>query len=203
MHPGAGFRSSPARCAGVFRVRRSGYSIQEWRSRFGLGRPHAGAVPVVNPLLFAPSSRNGVERFGLSDQCLGLAALDPFAQKLLAQRHHIPRGFRNPRGQRRGQPVGRMRLFQAGQPVLDILDDSALDAEFIVPSGWVRAIKPGMPIQVTVDETRRTYTAKVSRIGAKVDAVSHSVKVVAEIRGDFPELIAGMTGRVQMPNPTP
>ena len=93
------------------------------------------------------------------------------------------------------------QYVQAGQPILDILDDTALDAEFIVPSGWVGAIKPGKVIQVAVDETRKIYPAKVARIGAKVDAVSHSVKVVAEIRGDFPELIAGMTGRVQMPQP--
>ena len=93
------------------------------------------------------------------------------------------------------------QYVQAGQPILDILDDSALEAEFIVPSGWVRALKPGMVVQVTVDEARKTYPAKISRVGAKVDAVSHSVKVVAEIRGDFPELIAGMTGRVQLPQP--
>jgi len=93
------------------------------------------------------------------------------------------------------------QYIQAGQPILDILDDSSLDAEFIVPSGWVRAIKQGTVIQVAVDETRKVYPAKITRVGAKVDAVSHSVKVVAEIKGDYPELIAGMTGRVQMPSP--
>ena len=90
------------------------------------------------------------------------------------------------------------QYIQAGQPILEILDDSALDAEFIVPSGWVGGIKPGKVLQVAVDETRKVYPAKVTRIGAKVDAVSHSVKVVAEVRGDYPELMAGMVGRVQM-----
>jgi membrane fusion protein (multidrug efflux system) len=43
--------------------------------------------------------------------------------------------------------------------------------------------------------------ARMARVGAKVDAVSYSVKVVAKVRDDYPELIAGMTGRVQMPAP--
>jgi RND family efflux transporter MFP subunit len=93
------------------------------------------------------------------------------------------------------------QYVQAGQPILDILDDTALDAEFIVPSGLVRSIKAGQVIQVAVEETRKTYPAKISRIGAKVDAVSHSVKVVAEIRGDYPDLMAGMVGRVQLAAP--
>jgi len=95
------------------------------------------------------------------------------------------------------------QYVQAGQPILDILDDSTLEAEFIVPSGWVRNLKPGMVIAVTVDEVGKSYPAKIVRVGAKVDAVSHSVKVVAEVKGDTPELIAGMTGHVHMPNPTP
>jgi membrane fusion protein (multidrug efflux system) len=93
------------------------------------------------------------------------------------------------------------QYIQAGQPILDILDDSALNAEFIVPSAAVMTLKPGTSIQIAIDETRKTYPAKIARIGAKVDAVSHSVKVTAEIRGDFPELMAGMTGRAQMTAP--
>ena len=93
------------------------------------------------------------------------------------------------------------QYVQAGQPILDILDDSTLEAEFIVPSGWVRNLKPGLVVQVAVDEVKKVYPAKIARVGAKVDAVSHSVKVVAEVKGDYPELIAGMTGRVQMPAP--
>ncbi len=88
------------------------------------------------------------------------------------------------------------QYLQAGQPVLEILDDSTLEAEFIVPSSWVRSLKPGTMLEVAVEETRKTYPARVTRIGAKVDAVSHSLKVVAEIRGTHPDLMAGMTGRV-------
>jgi len=90
------------------------------------------------------------------------------------------------------------QYVQAGQAVLDILDDSTLEAEFILSSDWVRSIKPGMSIQITVDEVKKKYPARIIRIGARVDSVSHSIKVVAEVRGEYPELIAGMTGHVQM-----
>ena len=93
------------------------------------------------------------------------------------------------------------QYIQAGQAILDILDDSTLEAEFIMSSDGVRSIKLGMPIQITVDEVRKKYPARIIRIGAKIDAVSHTIKIVAEVRGDHPELIAGMTGHVQLATP--
>lgn len=97
------------------------------------------------------------------------------------------------------QKARAFQYVQIGQPILEILDDSSLNAEFIVPSSIVNSLKVGTGVQIAVDETRKFYSAKITRIGAKVDAVSHSVKVTAEIRGDAPELMAGMTGRLQMP----
>jgi RND family efflux transporter MFP subunit len=99
------------------------------------------------------------------------------------------------------QKARAFQYVQVGQPILEILDDSALNAEFIVPSSAVNSLKAGSSVQIAVDETRKTYPARIARIGAKVDAVSHSVKVTAEIRGDFPELIAGMAGRLQSLSP--
>lgn len=90
------------------------------------------------------------------------------------------------------------QYVQAGQALLDILDDTPPEAEFIVPSSWAPNLKPGMAIEILVDETGTVYPARISRLGARVDAVSHSVKVMAEITGDFPELMAGMTGKVKM-----
>lgn len=93
------------------------------------------------------------------------------------------------------------QYVQAGQPLLDILDDTALEAEFIIPSGWTPSLKPGTAVEILVDETRKAYPATIVRMGAKVDAVSHSVKVSAEIKGSHPELMAGMTGKVRMSPP--
>ena len=55
---------------------------------------------------------------------------------------------------------------------------------------------------IRIDETGKTYPAKVQRIGARVDPVSQSIKLTAAIDGRFPDLIAGMSGRVALSAPT-
>ena len=99
------------------------------------------------------------------------------------------------------QKVREQQYVQAGQPLLDILDDSVLELEFLVPSVWLRWLKVGSAFDVQIDETRKTYPAKFIRIGARVDPVSQSVKVAAAIHGKFPELMAGMSGKVLLNPP--
>lgn len=82
--------------------------------------------------------------------------------------------------------------------MLDILDDRVLELEFLVPSSWLVWLKVGHGLKVRIDETRKTYPARFVRIGARVDAVSQSIKVVAAIDGQYPELMAGMSGRIQV-----
>jgi membrane fusion protein (multidrug efflux system) len=94
------------------------------------------------------------------------------------------------------QKVREQQFVQPGQALLDILDDTSLELEFLVPSSWLRWLKPGLALRVTIDETRKTYPARFTRIAARVDPVSQSIKVAATIDGTFPELIAGMSGRV-------
>lgn len=99
------------------------------------------------------------------------------------------------------QKVREQQYVQPGQPMLEIIDDSVLELEFIVPSRWLAWLKPGHAFQVAIDEAGKSYPAKVQRIGARVDPVSQSIKLVAAIDGKFPELIAGMSGRVTMSPP--
>ena len=99
------------------------------------------------------------------------------------------------------QRVREQQFVQAGQPLLDILDDSVLELEFLVPSAWLRWIKVGGAFQVQIDETRRTYPARFIRLGARVDPVSQSIKVAAAVNGRFPELMAGMSGRALITPP--
>lgn len=99
------------------------------------------------------------------------------------------------------QKVHEFQYVQAGQPVMEILDDSTLETEFIAPSVWLAWLKPGVALQIRVDETGGTYPLKVARVGAKIDAVSHSVKVVASLVGGCPDLIVGMSGRIIVPPP--
>lgn len=88
-----------------------------------------------------------------------------------------------------------------GQALLEILDDRALEVEFIAPSVWLRWLKPGYAFSVAIDETGKSYRAHVELIGARVDPVSESIKVTGIIDGDAPDLIAGMSGRVGIAPP--
>lgn len=99
------------------------------------------------------------------------------------------------------QKVREQQFVQPGQALLDILDDSVLELEFLVPSAWLRWVKAGQTFNVQIDETRKTYPARFIRIGARVDPVSQSVKVAAAIDGKFPELIVGMSGKVLLAAP--
>jgi RND family efflux transporter MFP subunit len=88
-----------------------------------------------------------------------------------------------------------------GQPLLEIVDDHALELEFIVPSAWLRWLKAGFAFSVAVDETGKTYHAHVELLGGRVDPVSESIKVTGTIDGDAQDLMPGMSGRVLMAPP--
>ncbi|WP_130471854.1 efflux RND transporter periplasmic adaptor subunit [Candidatus Magnetaquicoccus inordinatus] len=99
------------------------------------------------------------------------------------------------------QKVREHQYVQAGQALLDILDDSSMELEFIAPSSYFSALRPGSPFQIHVLETGKSYPAQITRLGAKVDSVSHTIKVVGVLNTANPELLAGMSGRVQLSPP--
>lgn len=99
------------------------------------------------------------------------------------------------------QKLREQQFAQAGQAILDIIDDSVLELAFLVPSRWLAWMKPGTVFQVRIDETGKTYPARIQRLGARVDPVSQSIKVNAVIDGKFADLMAGMSGKVLMTPP--
>lgn len=97
--------------------------------------------------------------------------------------------------------VREQQYVQPGQPIMEIIDDSVLEIEFLVPSKWLAWIKAGTKLSIAIDETRKDYPAQIQRISARVDPVSQSVKLVATIDGRYPDLIAGMSGRINLAPP--
>lgn len=97
--------------------------------------------------------------------------------------------------------VQRYQYVAQGEPVLELIDDSSLELEMIVPSHWLTWLAPGQAFQVRVDELGRSYPAEVVRLGARIDAISQSVKVFGRISGQQDGLMAGMSGSVDMPVP--
>ncbi len=100
------------------------------------------------------------------------------------------------------QRVREQEFVQPAQPVCEIIDDQLPQLDFIAPSKWLAWLKVGLPLHVQIDETGQSYSAIVERIGAKVDAVSQTVKVTAGVVGDHPELIAGMSGTIAVTPPS-
>ncbi|MFM7010942.1 MAG: efflux RND transporter periplasmic adaptor subunit [Betaproteobacteria bacterium] len=96
------------------------------------------------------------------------------------------------------QKVREEQFVQIGQALLEVIDDSVLELEFIAPSSWLSSLRTKGVVRVRVDETGKIYSARVARLGARVDPVSQSIKVVAVIDGRPSELMAGMSGRITL-----
>lgn len=97
--------------------------------------------------------------------------------------------------------VRESQYVSEGQPVLEILDDSVLELEFIVSSQWLRWFAPGYRFSVVIDETGRSHQAELERISAKVDPLSKSVKVYAKLLDPTPDLMEGMSGEALITPP--
>jgi RND family efflux transporter MFP subunit len=80
------------------------------------------------------------------------------------------------------------------QPLMSILDDSRLEVQLYIPSWWLRWVDKDTVFDIVVDETGKTYAARVTRLGARVDPASQSLEITAIIDGEHKELLSGMSG---------
>jgi len=92
------------------------------------------------------------------------------------------------------QKVRAQQFVQAGQPLIDILDKRALELEFVAPSKWSPWLVEGFKFEIKIDETGKSYPAKITRVNGKIDPVSQTIKVAAVIDGEFKEISPGMSG---------
>lgn len=82
----------------------------------------------------------------------------------------------------------------AGAPLLEMVSEGPLKVRLNAPSRILRTLREGAPFEVSIDETGKTYQAKVTAINARVDAVAQTVELEGSIAGKNPELLGGMTG---------
>ena len=95
--------------------------------------------------------------------------------------------------------INRHQYVKEGEPLLEILDDRALELELIVPSEWLLWLKVGSPFTVHLLETGRDYAAEVASLGARIDAVSQTLRITGRIGGEAADLLPGMSGRAVFP----
>lgn len=88
------------------------------------------------------------------------------------------------------------QYVQPGQPLIELFDDSVLELAFIVPSRWMPWFVLGTRFEVAIEDTGRSYPARLVRTSGRADPVSQSVRAFAQIEGQYVELIAGMSGRL-------
>ena len=90
----------------------------------------------------------------------------------------------------------------ANAPLLTVVDDSILELDLIVPSRWLRWMVRGTEFEFEVDETGNSYRATVLRIGAKIDAVSQTIRITGRF-SKLPEtVLPGMSGVARFSLPT-
>ncbi|OIN85183.1 MAG: hypothetical protein AUJ12_09975 [Alphaproteobacteria bacterium CG1_02_46_17] len=82
--------------------------------------------------------------------------------------------------------------------LLEVASNDPLHIEFLMPSKWLRWVNVGAPITISLNETGRTYSAKVTRIYGEVDPVSRSIQVRAVLDSYHDPLLSGMSGKVEL-----
>ena len=87
-------------------------------------------------------------------------------------------------------------VIESGREIMKILDDDSLEVEMIVPSNWLRWLEPGINSPIVVDETGRSYDIRITRVGARVDPVSQTVRLYANFKEETLDILAGMSGTV-------
>ena len=80
--------------------------------------------------------------------------------------------------------------------LLEVASEEALQAEFLVPSKWLRWVNVGAPVEIMVSETERSYRAGIVRIYGEVDPVSQSIQMIATLDSYRDALLPGMSGKV-------
>lgn len=93
--------------------------------------------------------------------------------------------------------VKQFQGVNVGAPLADIISDGPLKVRLNAPSRWLGKLAVGMPFEVAVDETGHTYTAKVSAVGARVDAAAQAIEIEGQFDEAYPDLLAGMSGTVR------
>lgn len=86
------------------------------------------------------------------------------------------------------------QTLNTGMPLFDLVSDGALKVRLNVPSSLLPTLKDNMPLEVSIAETGKTYSAHISAINARVDAVAQTVELEARLDANHPELVAGMSG---------
>jgi membrane fusion protein, multidrug efflux system len=119
------------------------------------------------------------EASAVSAQLVGCAVYAPFSGIVVEQIAHAH------------------EVAATGQPLMKIQDSGNLEVQIIIPSNWLTWVKPGARFAFKVDETGATLKGSITRLGASVDPVSKTIRVVGQLSGAGGTVLPGMSGSAQ------
>ena len=90
--------------------------------------------------------------------------------------------------------INEHELPSAGVPFMSLVEEARFEIDLIAPSQMLRQMDKGTPFKFVIDETGRAYAAEVLRIGAAVDPVSQSIKLIARFIEADARVLSGMSG---------
>jgi RND family efflux transporter MFP subunit len=103
-----------------------------------------------------------------------------------------------------GGRVARLRVksfetVAAGQPLMEIVTQSQLRVQMLMPASAAGWVKPGARFLVKIGDTGREYAARVTKLNSRVDAVNQSLEVEGRFEGKTAALLPGMIGTAVFP----
>ncbi len=81
-----------------------------------------------------------------------------------------------------------------GQPMVEIVKSGPVKMKLNAPSRLIAKVQPGALFDVVIDETGKTYQAKVLAVNSRVDPVSQTIELEAVITKESKDLLPGMSG---------
>ncbi len=83
---------------------------------------------------------------------------------------------------------------QTNAPLLRIVQDGKFEIDLIVPSRWSVRLKPGDRFTFHVEETGTAHLATIQTLGAAVDPVSRTIRILARFENEATGVKPGMSG---------
>lgn len=80
------------------------------------------------------------------------------------------------------------------QAMVDIVKNGPLRLKLNAPSRMISKIKAGALFDVAIDETGKSYQARVLAANSRVDPVSQTIEIEAVISKSYDDLLPGMSG---------
>jgi membrane fusion protein, multidrug efflux system len=81
-----------------------------------------------------------------------------------------------------------------GLPMVDLVKSGPLRLKLNAPSRMLSKIKVGALFDIAIDETGKSYQARVLAVNSRVDPVSQTIEIESTIAKNYEDLLPGMSG---------